>query len=41
MFRPKQLIRIVGAACLAILVSGCVIAPAPGPYWGHPHHWGY
>jgi hypothetical protein len=38
MVNPKHLIRVAGAVCLAILLSGCVIEPAP--YW-HPHHWGY
>jgi hypothetical protein len=41
MFRPKHLIRVAGAICLAILLSGCVVEPAWGPYYGHPHHWGY
>jgi hypothetical protein len=39
MVRPKHLIRTAGAVGLAILLSGCVIAPAP--YYWHPHHWGY
>jgi hypothetical protein len=38
MARPKPLLRTVGAVCLAILLSGCVIEPAWGPYWHH-HHW--
>jgi hypothetical protein len=41
MFHLKGLIRTAGAVCLAILLSGCVIEPAWGPYYGHPHHWGY
>jgi hypothetical protein len=37
----KLLIRTAAAACIAVLLSGCVIAPAWGPYY-HPHHyWGY
>ena len=39
MFHPKPLIRIAGAVCLAILLSGCVIEPAWGPHWGHWHRW--
>jgi hypothetical protein len=37
----KHLIRTVGAVCLALLLSGCVIAPAwgPGPYYHHPHYY--
>jgi hypothetical protein len=38
MFHPKQLIRLAGTICVAIMLSGCVVAPAWGPYW-HPHHW--
>ena len=41
MFHPKHLIRVAGAVCLAILLSGCVIEPAWGPDYGHPHRWGY
>jgi hypothetical protein len=40
MFHPKNLIRIAGAVCLAILLSACVIEPAWGPY-RHHHHDGY
>lgn len=38
----KHLLRIAGAACLALFLSGCIIAPAwgPGPY-RHHQHWGY
>jgi hypothetical protein len=36
----KHLIRTAAALSLAILLSGCVVYPAWGPY-GHPHHWGY
>ena len=35
----KHLIRTVGAVCLALLLSGCVIEPAWGPYYHHHHHW--
>jgi PBP1b-binding outer membrane lipoprotein LpoB len=34
----KHVIRIAGAVCLALLLSGCVIEPAWGPYHHH-HHW--
>ena len=34
----KYLIRTVGAVCLAVLLSGCVIEPAWGPYYHHPHY---
>ena len=34
----EQLIRIAGAVCLAILLSGCVIEPAWGPYYHNPHY---
>jgi hypothetical protein len=34
----KILVRSAGALCLAVLLSGCVIAPAWGPYY-HPHHY--
>ena len=34
----KHLIRTVGAVCFALLLSGCVIEPAWGPYYHH-HHW--
>jgi hypothetical protein len=40
MFHPKHLIRIAGAVCLAILLSGCVVEPLWGPY-RHHHHDGY
>jgi hypothetical protein len=33
MFHLKHLIRVAGGVCLAILLSGCVIAPAP--YYHH------
>lgn len=36
----KYLIRSVAALGLAIMLSGCVIYPAWGPYH-HSHHWGY
>jgi hypothetical protein len=31
----KHLIRTAGAVCLAVLLSGCVIEPAWGPYHHH------
>jgi hypothetical protein len=37
MSTTKTLIR-TAAVCLTILLSGCVIAPAWGPYY-HPHHY--
>jgi hypothetical protein len=33
----KSLLRVAGAVCLAAALSGCIIAPAYGPYY-HPHH---
>jgi hypothetical protein len=39
MARSKNLFRIAGAVCLAILLSGCVVEPAWGPGWHHHHHW--
>jgi hypothetical protein len=41
MFRSKYLVQAAGAVCLAILLSGCVVEPAWGPYYHHPHYWGY
>ena len=35
----KHLMRTVGAVCLALLLSGCVIAPAWGPYYHHHPYW--
>ena len=35
----KHLIRTVGAVCLALLLSGCIIEPAWGPYYHHHHYW--
>ena len=32
------LLRSAGALCLAVLLSGCVVVPAYGPYY-HPHHY--
>jgi hypothetical protein len=34
------LIRTAVAVGFAIMLSGCVVYPAWGPYY-HPHHWGY
>jgi hypothetical protein len=39
MFHFKRLIRTTAAICLAMLLTGCVIEPAWGPY--HYHHHGY
>jgi hypothetical protein len=36
----KTLIRTAAAFGIAIMLSGCVIAPAWGPYY-HGHHGGY
>lgn len=41
MFHSKHLIRMAGAVCLAILLSGCIIEPARGPYHHHHHERGY
>jgi hypothetical protein len=41
MFHSKHLIRAAWAVGLAILLSGCVVEPAWGPYYHHPHYWGY
>lgn len=41
MHQSKRLLRTVGALALAIVLSGCVVVPAWGPYYGHPHHWRY
>jgi PBP1b-binding outer membrane lipoprotein LpoB len=38
MLPMKILFRSASALCLAVLLSGCVIAPAWGPYY-HPHHY--
>jgi hypothetical protein len=35
----KHLIRTTAALGVAIMLSGCIIAPAWGPY--HHHHWGW
>jgi hypothetical protein len=40
MSRLKFVTRIAGAVGLALLLSGCVIEPAWGPYHHH-HHYGY
>jgi hypothetical protein len=37
----KRLIQTVAVLGLAVMLSGCVVYPAWGPYYGHPHHWGY
>jgi hypothetical protein len=38
----KSLFRVVSAVCLALIVSGCVVEPAWGPYYHpHYHYWGY
>ncbi|HEY4041441.1 MAG TPA: hypothetical protein VGM32_06305 [Rhodopila sp.] len=45
MFPSKRLMRVAGAVCMALLVSGllsgCVIEPAWGPYYHHPYYRGY
>lgn len=42
MFRFKHWVRVIGVVCAAVLLSGCVVEPAWGPYYHHPHHyWGY
>ena len=41
MFRLKHLIRTAAAVWLAMLLSGCVIEPAWGPYHHHHYHDGY
>jgi hypothetical protein len=40
MLPVKNLLRTAAALGLAIMLSGCVIYPAWGPYY-HPHHWGH
>lgn len=35
----KRLINTVAVLGLAVMLSGCVVYPAWGPY--HHHHWGY
>jgi hypothetical protein len=37
----KHLIRFAGALGLVVLVSGCVVEPAWGPYHHHRYHDGY
>jgi hypothetical protein len=45
MFSSKRMMRVAGAVCMALLVSGllsgCVIEPAWGPYYHHPYYRGY
>lgn len=41
MFHTKLLVRIASALGLAIMLSGCVIEPAWGPYYHHPRYYGY
>jgi hypothetical protein len=37
----KHLLQTAAALCFALMLSGCVVYPAWGPYY-HPHHyWGY
>jgi hypothetical protein len=38
MLPVKYLIKTAATLGLAIMLSGCVIYPAWGPYY-HPHHW--
>nr|WP_294512779.1 hypothetical protein [uncultured Rhodopila sp.] len=40
MSSTRILIRTAAAVCLAVLLSGCVVVPAWGPYY-HPHHYYY
>lgn len=38
----KAALRVAGAVCLGVMLSGCVIEPAWGPgYYHHLHYWGY
>lgn len=37
----KNLIRTAGVLGVAVLLSGCVIAPAWGPYHHHRYYDGY
>ncbi len=39
MHRANILIRMAAALGVMVMLSGCVIAPAWGPY--HHHHWSY
>jgi hypothetical protein len=41
MLHAKYLIRTVATVCLAMLLAGCVIEPAWGPYHHHRYHDGY
>jgi hypothetical protein len=36
----RTLIKTAAALGIAVMLSGCVVYPAWGPYY-HPHHWGY
>lgn len=35
----RTLIKAAAAIGIALLVSGCVVYPAPGPYHWHPYYW--
>jgi hypothetical protein len=32
--------KLVAAAALLAILAGCVVVPAPGYYYGHPHYYG-
>jgi hypothetical protein len=39
--QPRRWTAVAAAIALAGLLSGCVIAPAPGYYHAHYYHGGY
>lgn len=41
MVHPKSLLKAAGAICLALMLSGCIIAPCCGGGYYHHPHWGY
>jgi hypothetical protein len=43
MFKLRPFVRVIGALCVAMMLAGCVVEPAWGPYYHHPHYhyWGY
>ena len=39
----KRGLKLVGAVAVAVSLSGCIVAPYPGPHYGYyrPHYYGY